>query len=79
MPYGDLVIVLSTVLRIRRTLDGTEIDQIIWDMEARKALAIEKRRRAEWRKCELAASRFRAECDHLDGAWLPHLAPDQVA
>ena len=50
---------LSTVLRIRRTLDGTEIDQIIWDMEARKALAIEKRRRAEWRKCELVASRSR--------------------
>jgi hypothetical protein len=33
-------------------LDGTEIDQIIWDVEARKAMAVEHRRRADWRKCE---------------------------
>jgi hypothetical protein len=65
MPYGDVVIVLSTVLRIKRTLDGAEIDKIIWDVEARKALAMERQRRADWRKCELAASRFRAECDYL--------------
>jgi hypothetical protein len=31
--------VLSTVMRIKRTLDGAEIDKIIWDVEARKALA----------------------------------------
>jgi hypothetical protein len=68
IPDGDLVIVLSTVLRIRRTLDGTEIDKIIWDMEAQKALAAERRRRADWCKCELAASRFRAECHHADAA-----------
>jgi hypothetical protein len=29
---------------------------------------LERQRRADWRKCELAASRFRAECDYLDGA-----------
>jgi hypothetical protein len=34
MPYGDVVIVLSTVLRIKRTLDGAEIDKIISDVEA---------------------------------------------
>ncbi|WP_342726085.1 hypothetical protein AAFG07_03810 [Bradyrhizobium sp. B097] len=68
MPYGDVVMVLSTVLRIKRTLDGAEIDQIISDVEARKALAIERFRRAEWWKRELAASRFRAECGYLDGA-----------
>jgi hypothetical protein len=62
MPYGDVVIVLSTVLRIRRTLDGAEIDRIILDVETGKALAIERRRRAEWRKAELAAERFRARC-----------------
>src|SRR4051794_3330089 len=62
MPYGDVVIVLSTALRIKRTLDGVEIDKIIWDVEARKALAMERQRRADWRKCELAASRFRADC-----------------
>ncbi|UPK39359.1 hypothetical protein IVB18_20315 [Bradyrhizobium sp. 186] len=62
MPYGDVVIVLSTVLRIRRTLDGVEIDKIILDVETREALAIEHRRRAEWRKAELAAECFRAGC-----------------
>jgi hypothetical protein len=75
-PYGDVVIALSTVLLIKRTLDGREIDQIILDVETRKALAMERQRRAEWRKCELAVSRFRAECDQLD-ARLPHLAQDQ--
>ncbi|MGY8679396.1 hypothetical protein Q2941_16605 [Bradyrhizobium sp. UFLA05-153] len=70
--------VLSTLLRIKRTLNGAEIDKIIWDFEAHKALAMERRRRAEWRKGELAASRFRAECDQLDTARLPYLAPDQV-
>ncbi|MCK1714214.1 MULTISPECIES: hypothetical protein [unclassified Bradyrhizobium] len=68
MPYGDVVIVLSTVLRIRRTLDGVEIDRIIWDVEAHKALAIEHRRRAEWRKSELEAACFRAECHPLTAA-----------
>lgn len=67
MPYGDLVMTLSIVLRIKRTLDGAEIDEIIRDVETRQALAIEQRRRAEWRTAELAAARFRAECDHLDG------------
>jgi hypothetical protein len=62
MPYGDVVIVLSTVLRIKRTLDGVEIDKIISDVQAGKALAQERQRRADWRRCELAASRFRAEC-----------------
>src|SRR5262249_41960325 len=66
MPYSDLVIVLSTVLYIKRTLNSAEIDQIIWDVEAHKAPAAEHRRRADWRACELAASRFRAECDHRD-------------
>ncbi|UPJ60554.1 hypothetical protein [Bradyrhizobium sp. 192] len=68
MPYGDVVIVLSTVLRIKRTLGGAEIDRIIWDVETRKALARERRRRAEWRKAEVEAERFRAECDYLNGA-----------
>jgi hypothetical protein len=67
MPYGDLLIVLSTVLRIRRTLDGAEIDKIIWEFEAHKALAVERRRREDWRNCELAAERFRAECGSRRG------------
>jgi hypothetical protein len=75
MPYGDVVMVLSIVLRIRRILDGAEIDKIIWDVEARKALAIEHRR-AEWRKAELAAERFRAQCDQM--GTLPHSAPNRM-
>jgi hypothetical protein len=74
MPYGDVVIVLSTALRIKRTLDGADIDKIIWDVEARKALAMEHQRRADWRKSELGASRFRAECEPLDAARLRHHA-----
>jgi hypothetical protein len=79
MSYGDLVIVLSTVLRIKRTLDGAEIDYIISDVKAGKALAMEQRRRAEWRKREVAASSFAAEDGHADGAPAPHGAHDQVA
>lgn len=60
------MIALSVILRIKRRLDGAEIDKIIWDVLARKALAIEQKRRADWRKREVAASRFRAECDYLD-------------
>lgn len=78
MPYGDVVIVLSTVLRIKRTLDGPEIDKIIWDVETRKAFAMERQRRADWCKRELAASRFQEECDHSDDAPLPHPAQDRV-
>ncbi|MGY4365260.1 hypothetical protein ACVW1A_001325 [Bradyrhizobium sp. LB1.3] len=61
MPYGDVVIVLSTVLRIKRTLDGAEIDEIISDVQARKALAVEHRRRADWCARELSAKSFSSE------------------
>lgn len=71
-PHGDILMVLSTVLRIKRTLDGREIDEIISDVVTRKAMAIERRRRAEWREAELAAERFRASCDHGDAE------PDRV-
>jgi hypothetical protein len=60
-PYGDVVIALSVVLRIARTLDGAEIDRIISDVEARKAVAVEHRRRADWRKRESAAASFPAK------------------
>jgi hypothetical protein len=62
-PYGDVVIALSVVLRIKRTLDGPQIDEIISDVQARKALAAEQRRRAEWRAAEASAAIFRAQCD----------------
>jgi hypothetical protein len=68
MPYGDVVIALSAVLRIKRSLDGVEIDQVISDVQMRKALAIEKRRRAEWRAAEALAAEFGAQCIPLHPA-----------
>lgn len=61
MLYGDIVMVLSIVLRIIRTLDGVEIDKIISDVETEKALAAEHRWRADWCKAELAAKSFSAD------------------
>jgi hypothetical protein len=78
LPYGDVVMTLSIVLRIARTLDGAEIDKIISDVEARKAVAVEHHRRTDWRKRELAASSFEAACHHVNDASMPHLAPDRV-
>ncbi|MBR1332817.1 hypothetical protein [Bradyrhizobium ottawaense] len=77
-PHGDILIVLSTVLRIKRTLNGREIDEIISDVVTRKAMAIERMRRAEWREAELSAARFRASCDRLDALRLPSSAQDRV-
>jgi hypothetical protein len=65
-PYGDVVIALSIVLRIKRTLNSVEIDNLISDVQARKALAVESRRRADWRKRELAAIGFETACDHVN-------------
>jgi len=62
MPYGDLLMALSVLLRIRRTLNGAEIDKIIWDFEAHKALAIERHRRAQWDRIVKSAAAFRPEC-----------------
>jgi hypothetical protein len=36
MPFGDVVMALSIVLRIKRTLNGAEIDELISDVQARK-------------------------------------------
>lgn len=77
-PYGDVVIALSTVLGTKRTLNGREIDKIIWDVETRKAMAMERQRRAEWRKAEVAGERFRAQCVHIAAAAVPRSAPDRV-
>jgi hypothetical protein len=69
---------LSIVLRIKRTLDGGEIDKIIADQQALKARAIEHRRRADWRKRELVAASFHAECHHPNAASPSHFAPDRL-
>jgi hypothetical protein len=61
LPYGDVVMVLSTVLRINRTLDGAEIDDLISDVQTLKAQALERRRRVEWCRRELSARKFLAK------------------
>jgi|ERR1700746_215258 hypothetical protein len=71
MPHGDAVIVLSTVLRIKRTLDGAEIDEIISGLQAAKKLAIERHRRADWRQRELSANSLVAEYGHTGDTSAP--------
>jgi hypothetical protein len=78
LPYGDVVIALATALRIKRTLDGAEIDALISNVEMLKAQAIERCRRADWRKRELSARNFLAEQDHTGDAPLPYTAHDPV-
>ena len=67
------MIVLSTVLRIKRTLDGAEIDKISSDVEAGNASAAEHRRRAQWRQRELSANSFETEYGHARDAAHPDL------
>jgi hypothetical protein len=59
LPHGDVVMVLFTVLRIKRTLDGAEIDELISDIQTRKALAAEHRRRKEWQRVNENAAAFK--------------------
>ncbi|MDA9410583.1 hypothetical protein [Bradyrhizobium sp. CCBAU 45384] len=61
-PHGPVIMALSIVLKIRRSLTGAEIDDVIATTVAGLQMAAERQRRAEWRKAELAASRFRAVC-----------------
>jgi hypothetical protein len=77
-PHAPIIMSLSIVLRNARTLDGAEIDKIIADQQALKARAIEHRRRADWRKRELAAASFHAECHHPNAASPSHFAPDRL-
>jgi len=53
---------LQIILRMRRDMTGGELDQALATVLAQFELAAERRRRIDWRKRELAASRFRAEC-----------------
>ena len=43
-PYGHVIIALSVVLKIRRTLTGAEIDEVIATVMAGFELAAERRR-----------------------------------
>jgi hypothetical protein len=63
-PYGYLIIALSVVLRIRRTLTGTKIDDVITPALASFELALEQRLRADWQNRALSARNFAAEHGH---------------
>jgi len=60
-PYGYVLIALSTVLRIRRTLSGEEIDDVIATTVAGFELASEQARRRRWRHRVANAGRFESE------------------
>jgi hypothetical protein len=57
-PHAPIIMSLSIVLRIKRTLDGVDIDKIISDVQARKALAVEHGRRQRWQRVIENASAF---------------------
>jgi hypothetical protein len=57
-PHAPIIMSLSIVLRIKRTLDGAEIDKIISDVQARKALAVEHGRRQRWEQVIENAAAF---------------------
>jgi hypothetical protein len=60
-PYGHVLIGLSTVLRIRRTLSGEEIDNVIATTVAGFELAAEQARRRNWQQRVANAGRFKSE------------------
>ncbi|WP_426433867.1 hypothetical protein [Bradyrhizobium genosp. P] len=66
MPYGDVLIVLSTALRMNRTLDGAEIDEVISDVLARKVAAAEHQRRV--RLAPARAGREPLSCESVIGS-----------
>jgi hypothetical protein len=70
-PYGHVIIALSVVLKIRRTLTGEEIDDVIATVLSGFELALEQRRRADWQNRALSASSFAAEHGQADGRATP--------
>lgn len=61
MPHGAVLMALSIVLRIKRALDGAEIDALIFDVQARMALAKEHVRRRHWRETVERANTFTSD------------------
>lgn len=61
MPHGAVLMALSTILRIKRTLDGVEIDALISDVETRMAQAKEDVRRRHWRETVERAKTFTSD------------------
>jgi len=65
-PYGHVIIALSVVLKIRRTLTGEETDGVITTVLAGFELAAERQRRADWQNQALSARNFAADHRHAD-------------
>jgi hypothetical protein len=59
-PHALIIMSLQIILRMRRDMSGAELDQALATVLGQFDLAAERRRRADWRKCGLAASGFRA-------------------
>ena len=60
-PWFFVLMALATVLRIKRTLTGAEIDDLIANICAGFELAAERRRRADWQRTVANAAKFEAE------------------
>jgi hypothetical protein len=60
-PHGPVIIALSVLLKIRRTLDAAEIDDVIATTLARFELAAERVRRKRWEGVIENAARLVAE------------------
>jgi hypothetical protein len=57
-PRGHIVRALTKELLICRTMNGDQVDTIIMQADAAKALAVEHARRAAWRRTEQSAASF---------------------
>lgn len=57
-PYGAVVIALSVILKVRRTLTGEEIDEVIATILAGFELAAEQDRRRQWQQRAENAAAF---------------------
>jgi hypothetical protein len=60
-PYAPVIMSLSIVLRIKRTLDAHEIDNVIATTLARFELAAEQARRRQWQQCVANAGQFKSD------------------
>jgi hypothetical protein len=69
LPYGDVVMALSIVLRIKRTLDGTEIDDLRPNIGAAPTGVSESYRPTALRQNVITTMT----------PSLPHLAPDRCS
>lgn len=60
-PHLDLIFALVPVLRIRRTMTGAEVDEAIATILARFDLAVEQKRRHQWRQRVENTAAFKSE------------------